>query len=342
MSERRVKVAVVQPQLELGEVEANLARLRSLAGAAADEHTPEVLLLPEAMTSPNLFDRRMLRVPQPIDGPALEMLRGLARSCDCVVGGGFLSIRRGDARHTYVVAEPDGSLHLHDKDQPSMWENNYYTAGRDDGLFTTALGTVGCAMGFEWARSRTARRLRGKVEVVLGGSCWWGAPLNWRPLGPINAREHQYNAIMAREAAPRMARMVGAPCAIAQHVGKVQSRTPLLPGLPYRTVMVGGSMIVERDGRVLAHLPLEEGEGYVAAEVGLAPPAPVDPIPSGFWHHPMSSVVQFLWYYQNLHGRLMYPLNRRRAGWERFAGDLPNYVSPEPEASPAELEEAAA
>jgi predicted amidohydrolase len=340
MTGNRVKIAVVQPKLEVGEVEANLARAEQLARAAAAEHGPDVLLLPEAVTSPNMFHPRMLRVPQPLDGPALRMLRKLARGLECVVGGGFLSVRAGEARHTYVLAEPNGALHLHDKDQPSMWENNYYAGGRDDGLFTTALGTVGCAMGFEWARSRTALRLRGKVEIVLGGSCWWGAPLNWTFLGRLLAREHQYNAVMAREAPSRMARMVGAPCAIAQHVGKVSSRTPLLPGLPYRTLMVGDSTIVERDGRVVSRLALEEGEGHIAGEVEIAPPAPLDPVPAGFWHHPMSGVVQFLWYYQNLHGRLMHPRNRQRAGWSRFGGDLPNYVPAAPEAAPVEREEA--
>jgi predicted amidohydrolase len=340
LSEQRVKIAVVQPKLAVGDVSGNLRRLEQLATAAGREHDPDLLLLPEAMTSPNMFGPVMLRVPRPVDGEPLRMLQRMARELDCTVGGGFLSVRSGEARHTYVVAEPDGTLHLHDKDQPSMWENNYYTGGRDDGLFTTGLGTVGCVMGFEWGRSRTARRLRGKVELVLGGSCWWSAPLNWRFLGPINAREHHYNICMAREVVPRMARMVGAPCAIAQHVGEVDSRTPLLPGLPYKTIMVGHSQVVERDGRVLARLGYEDGEGYIAGEVELAPPRPLDPIPSGFWHHPMSSVVQFLWYYQNLHGRLMYPLNRRRSRWSREPPrDLPNYVAAEVDGTTSQAEE---
>lgn len=336
MSERRLKVAVVQPKLTVGDVRGNLGRLAELARAAGNEHHPELLLLPEAMTSPNMFGPRMREVARPVDGEPLRLLQRLARELACTVGGGFIAVRGADTRHTYVVAEPDGALYLHDKDQPSMWENNYYTAGRDDGLFTTAFGTVGCAMGFEWGRSRTARRLRGKVELVLGGSCWWSAALNWSLLARLMAREHTYNVCMARDAQPRLARMVGAPCAVAQHVGPVRSRTPLAPGLPWNTVMVGGSQIVERDGTILARLNYEDGEGYVAAEVALAKPEPLDPIPTGFWHQPMSSVVQLVWYYTNLHGRLMYPLNKRRSAWSRKpASDLPNHV-------PADLEDVAA
>ena len=35
---------------------------------------------------------------------------------------------------TYVLAEPDGHVHLHDKDIPTMWEQNYYRGGDDDGV----------------------------------------------------------------------------------------------------------------------------------------------------------------------------------------------------------------
>lgn len=49
---KRLKVAVVQPRLRVGEVDANLARCADLVRSAHREHAPEVILLPEAMTSP--------------------------------------------------------------------------------------------------------------------------------------------------------------------------------------------------------------------------------------------------------------------------------------------------
>ena len=63
---------------------------------------------------------------------------------------------------TFVLAEPDGAVHLHDKDIPTAWEQNYYVGGDDDGVVRCAtLGaTVGLMSGWEWARYRTSGRVR--------------------------------------------------------------------------------------------------------------------------------------------------------------------------------------
>jgi hypothetical protein len=218
-----------------------------------------------------------------------------------------------------------------------MWENHYYTAGRDDGLFSTALGTLGCPMGFEWDRSRTARRLRGRVALLAGGSNWWSFP-NWPPLDPWFGRDHQYNVAIAREMPARLARAVGAPAVIASHVGAVRSRTPLIPGVPWPTIFVGESQIVEPDGTILAKLDYDDGEGYVAASVALGPATPLDPIPSGFWMAPHPASMGLVWQLQNRFGRLSYAANKRRGRfpWQaQQATDLPNYV-PGDAAAPAE------
>jgi len=126
----KLRIAVIQPQLAVGAVEANLRHCAALVREASVMHSPDVILLPEAMTSPNMFQRVLRRVPQPVDGTPYQMIAGLAKELHCMIGGGFLSIRGRHARHTYVLAEPDGTTHLHDKDEPSMWENNFYRRPR--------------------------------------------------------------------------------------------------------------------------------------------------------------------------------------------------------------------
>jgi predicted amidohydrolase len=327
----RIKVAVVQPRLEVGAVEANLRRLEGLVRSAHREHSPEVILLPEAMTSPNMYGKAMKGVARPVDGAPYQLLRTLARELDCTVGGGFMARRGEDTRGTYVLAEPSGAAHLHDKDIPSLWENAYYTGGTDNGLSTLSFGTVGMACGFEWDRSATARRARGKVVAMLGGSCWWSFP-DWLPVRRYFAREHQYNLQVAREMAGRMARAVGAPVAIAQHVGDYRSGSPLMPGVPYNTLGVGESQIVERDGTILARMTYADGEGHTAAEIAIAPPEPLTPIPSAFWIAPQPVSVHLVWHLYNNAGRAEYAINKRRRAfaWQAEpATDLPNYVPPD-------------
>ena len=107
MSEGTIRVAAVQPALRLGEVEWNLARVDELIRDAHREHSPDVITVPEAMTSPNVYSPKLDGVARPVDGQPFQLLARLARELDCVVGGGFIAARGGDAYGTYVLAEPD-------------------------------------------------------------------------------------------------------------------------------------------------------------------------------------------------------------------------------------------
>lgn len=333
-----IRVAAIQPRLEVGAVEANLERVEGLVRDAAREHSPDVILLPEAITSPNAFGSAMLRVARPVDGAPYELLGRLAAEFGCMVGGGYIASRGAHTRGTYVLREADGSAHLHDKDQPTMWEHNYYAAGADDGICSTGLGRVGVPMGFEWARTRTAARLRGRVDLVLGGSCWWSYP-DWPPARLWFRRDHDYNLAAARAAPGRMARAVGAPAAVAQHVGDMRSGSPLMPGIPYSTVLVGETHIVDRDGAILASMSYADGEGHIAADVAAGASEPADPLVNGFWMSPMPNSLHAVWHLYNSYGRAAYALRRARGAFEWQSGpdrDLPGYVPGAPVELPEE------
>lgn len=338
---KTVRVAAVQPALRLGAVEDNLVRLEGLIRDAVREHQPAIVTVPEAATSPNVYAAAMRGVVRPIDGAPLQLYRQLARELDVVVGGGFLARRGRDAYGTYVLAEPDGRVHLHDKDIPTMWEHNYYRGGADPGHTSLAAldgAPVGVANGWEWARHRTAARLRRhRVQVLLGGMCWPSYPTNWAgPAGWWTRREHALQLQHARELPRQMARLLGAPVVMPSHVGPVDFDTPLAPGLPWRTLMLGETQIVERDGTILARLSADDGEGHVGAEITLAEPAPLDPVSDLYWIPPMSVTTRAAWVATNTHGSVKYQAMRtlRRHPWQHWpGGDLPDEGAP---ANPAE------
>jgi predicted amidohydrolase len=332
---RTIKIAAVQPALRLGDVENNLIRLEDLIRDAVRVHAPDVVTVPEAGSSPNVYSRLMRGVARPVDGAPMQLYRQLARELGVVVGGGFLARRGSHVYGTYVLAEPDGRAHLHNKDIPTMWEQNYYTGGTDDGVTAVAAfdnRSVGIANGWEWARMGTARRLRGRVELLLGGMCWPSYPTNWPgPLGIWAAREHALQRQHARELPRQMARLIGAPVAMPSHVGPIDFDTPMAPGLPWRTVMVGETQIVERDGTVLARLTAEDGEGHVSATVTLDRPAPADPLGPMYWIPPLSVSTRAAWSGMNTHGAVKYRAMRalRKHPWQTWpGGDLPNEIGP--------------
>ncbi len=138
----------------------------------------------------------------------------------------------------------------------------------------------------------------------------------------------EYYRLWAADTTRNLARHVGAPTALAWHVGPVQSGTPAMPGIPWNTIMTGETQIAERDGTVLARMTYEDGEGSCAADVTIADPAPVDAIPSGFWLRPQCFSIHFVWHYMKHHGRVRYPIDKAlgRFPWQEWPdSDIPNH-----------------
>jgi len=325
---RSLKVAVVQPALRLADQAWNLKHIDGLVRAAVREHGPDVVVLPEAYNTPNVYHKVLRTTPVLINGEPYQHLKRMAREHDCWVTGGFVSLRGKVPRHSYVLAEPDGTTYIHDKDEPSVWEYCYYTAGEDDGVFTTPLGQVGVSMGFETGRTRTARRMRaGGVQLILGGDCWPAWPA-WPSPAKVLQREQEYYMLWAADTPSNLARAVGAPAAVAFHVGPIDTQTQGLPGLNYPTIMTGESQIVGADGQVLARLSYRDGEGIIAATVEVGDPRPADEICSAFWLRPNTFLMNSFWHWSKNHARLRYryDLLRRRFPWQGSTyPDLPGY-----------------
>lgn len=106
------------------------------------------------------------------DNPAKDMLVRLARQHGAYVGGSMLMQRGDDVYNTYCLAGPDGRVQMHDKDQPTMWENAYYIGGSDDGVMETEYGMAGVAVCWELVRWRTIRRFAAGVHF-----CHYGQPV---------------------------------------------------------------------------------------------------------------------------------------------------------------------
>ena len=307
------RVVAVQLRPRLWDLDANLRHIADVVGLAVREHDPDMVFLPEVCATPNLSHRRMHDLVRPFDGPALELYQRLAREHGCVVGGGALTIRGGDARNTYFTCEPGGAVHAHDKDQPSMWENHVYGPGDDEGVATLADGAIGVANGFEWLRARTAARLRGRVRLVAGGMCFPSYP-SWRLTRRYFwQREHGSMLDLARETPGRMARVVGAPAVHPSLVGDLTMETPFARAIPWPTIFVGETIIADRDGSILQRLAYEDGEGWVCADLDWVEPTPLDPVPDRFWMTTLPFSTQAVWHLCNPAGRARYE-QRKRAG----------------------------
>ncbi|HTM84001.1 MAG TPA: carbon-nitrogen hydrolase family protein, partial [Mycobacterium sp.] len=265
----------------------------------------EIIVLPEFFTTGMGFLPELADCALPADGAATALLTTIATRHQVTVGGSFLCrAADGDVYNRFLLATPQGIVGQHDKDLPTMWENYFYVGGSDDGVLPPTGGfTPGAAVCWEFMRTQTVHRMRGRVDVVLGGSCWWSVP-GWPPRR-LTASWEADNAATAARIAPALARLVGAPVVHAAHCGEFSCRMPGTP-LTYRGHFEGGAVITAADGTVLARRDRDQGPGFAVAQITIGRVPPVEAPPAGFWLHRRGPVPAAAWAYQNPLGRRWY------------------------------------
>ncbi len=311
-----MKVAAIQITADLAEVKTNMNKARALAEKAFQAGA-EWVILPEFFTSAVGFTRKMKHAAQALDGPAMDLLKSLARAHDGVVGGSYISWKNGDCYNTFVLAMPDGTTFFHDKDLPTMWENCYYVGGSDDGVLKTPSARAGVALCWEFIRTQTARRLINRVDLVVGGSCWWTLPEKRLPGFPKEL--HDKNLAIMKATIPRFARMLGVPVIHAAHAGKMNSGLPMVPGFPYRSYFLGETQIVDGTGKQLARMSHTDGEGFITADIDVKQRNMLsESIPDSFWIPDLPVQLKMIWAFQDWHGRRYYRKKTRPLMQKQF------------------------
>lgn len=321
MAAQTLQLAAIQLQTTVGDAAANIALAERMATEAFDKGA-DVVGLPEFFTGAIAPADEAFNIVLPASNQAIDMLARLARKYSGRLGGSMLVAEGGEIYNRYVFAEPDGSLHQHDKDLPTMWENVFYTAGSDDGVWETGIGQVGAAVCWELIRHQTVRRMRkGAVGLAMTGTHWWTMPENWPGTSSMLGAIGQYNRYMSEQAPVEFARRLGAPVLQASHCGPVAGKFLLVPGSDagpqYESHFVGASQIVNAQGEVLASRSAEQGPGVVMAKVELERQTPVvADAPGEFWIPQLPLFIKAYWHQQNLVGKSAYLRYGRRRGLE--------------------------
>jgi predicted amidohydrolase len=307
-----MRVAAIQTETIPADVDANLAGCERLVDQAACEGA-EWILLPEFFTTGMGFIPKLAECVLSPDGPATALLLDLAKRHGANVGGSFLCRDDdGHVRNAFFLATPQGIAGRHNKDLPTMWENCFYVGGNDDGLIRVGDLNVGAALCLEFNRTQTVRRLRGKVDLVVGGSCKWGAPNGWPMHGYLRRHTERFT-----HWAPPFARMMRCPVVDANHVGHFRCPTPVAM-VPYISQYQGGAIVCDANGEVLAYRSREQGAGVVVADIQPGSVRTTEPLPDRFWILELDPISEYLgWRLQNWHGKRWY--KRHGAGAQQRA-----------------------
>ena len=245
-----VLVACCQLAPKIGDLDNNRAQaLRAVEAAAAQG--ARVVLLPELCSSGYVFrDAAEARsLAEPADGPTTTGWAEAARAHDVIVIGGFAE-RDGDVlRNSAALVDASGVRAVYRK--AHLWDREplVFTPGDEPPpVVETDRGRIGVMVCYdlefpEWVRL-----------PALAGAQLLAAPANW-PAGPAALDGISGEGLRARANAC-VNRMFVAVCDRYGHERGVD--------------WVGGSMVVDPDGRVLAGPPPEAIEAIVAADCDLA------------------------------------------------------------------------
>lgn len=319
---KTIRAAAIQVEARVADIAWNIEHASRLVDEAV-QNGAELVALPEFFTTCIVYDERVFGCSLPPENPALDMLKEKARRHRIHIGGSYLEMRDGDVYNTYVLVEPDGKVHRHDKDLPTMVENAFYVGGHDDGLMQTSLGPVGAAVCWETVRTQTVARLRGKVGLLMTGSHWWSEP-GWNWAHGYWQRFHAGNGRLMERTPRTFAGLVGAPLLHAGHASVIDGGFLILPGTrltaPIRTQLMGETQVIDGEGRLLAHRRYQEGAGVAVADLQLGAVRPRAELPLRFWIPKFSPMLYFQWYHQNAAGKSAYRWAKRTGRLKTWEG----------------------
>ena len=302
----KIKAAAIQLATKIADSDTNIANCERLSLQALSEGA-HWIALPEFFNTGVSWNKKIASATQSSDGKAATFLRDFSAKHHVLIGGSFLCrLPSGGVRNRYQCYADGTLIGQHDKDLPTMWENYFYEGGRTDDIGVLGVHQnvrIGAAVCWEFMRTVTARRLAGKVDVVIGGSCWWSIPTNfprflqnmWEP-----ANRHASLAVIQDNA-----RLIGVPVIHAAHFGQIECPMPGLP-MSYKGFFEGNAAIVDADGKLIAHRGPEEGEGIVCAEIFPQAKSNADKIPDRYWLRGKGFLPAIAWHYQKWLGRRWY------------------------------------
>lgn len=309
-----VKVSALQLATIIADPPANMASCERLALSAVREGA-RWIALPEFFNTGVAWDPKLADAIETEEGPAASFLRDFSADHGVVIGGSFLCrIATGEVRNRYLAFANGMLIGRHDKDLPTMWENAFYEGGSPGD--TGVLGShedirIGAAVCWEFMRTMTAQRLRGRVDVIMGGSCWWSIP-EIVP-GFIKSPWERQNVRNAIGCIQDTARLVGAPVIHAAHCGSIVCPLFGLPPLTYRGHFEGNAAIVNALGQVIAGRRNDDGQGIVCAEISLGALPAHDDIPDRFWLRARGMLPAVAWHYHGWLGKHWYRRHVRKA-----------------------------
>ena len=179
------KIAVVQLDCIVGNVDANMEKMERFTAAAAAQGA-HVVIFPETGTTGYFVGDKLNELAEEIPGPATQRLGEIARHYNTYVMTGI--IEKADAGHLFnsaVLMSPQGKLAAHyRKCHLFSAERQFFSTGDDATLVDTEFGRVALTICYDLVFPEYIRSLVLKgAKLILNSTDWitndWQTSKGW-------------------------------------------------------------------------------------------------------------------------------------------------------------------
>ncbi len=173
-----IKIAAVCMNSAPGQIERNLARIRSFALRASAESV-DIVCFPELSISGYIVEKPERLCSAPLFDEIVGRITELAGAAGLLILAGTIEISGGGKPYiTQVVASPQGLLGCYRKTHLSPPEKDAYAAGQTLGLFHYGGVTFGLQLCYEahFPEISTVMALGGAEVVLMPHASPWGTP----------------------------------------------------------------------------------------------------------------------------------------------------------------------
>lgn len=202
------RVAVVQMDCVLGDVDANLARIESLVTTAARDEGAGLVILPECATTGYFVADRLPELATPADGPVTERLARLADGLGIHLAVGIIEAAGEDAYDCLALFAPGAGLRsMYRKIHLFAGERRMFATGDTPVVVDTSLGRLGLTVCYDLMFPELVRGLvLDGAELIVNGTNWitdpWQVGMGWtgetvRALARTRALENGVHVAMA-------------------------------------------------------------------------------------------------------------------------------------------------
>lgn len=257
-----MKIAAVHMDAAFGDVIKNMDNVKNKIKEAKTKGA-ELILFPEFFTTGFAFSNKLYDSVLKYDDPQ-DKLNEYAKEYNIIIGGSYLKLRNNNVYNTFTLTFPDGQVFEHSKDIPTLYEHFIYTYGDENNVLETPIGNIGVALCWEQIRYNTLKRMVGKVDFVLAGSCWWGFSENDpKALQDLNKIHNE----MAVNAPIEIAKKLNVPVIHASYNAKFQGVTfPSGDKEDVREIM-GATQVIDRNGKVVSRKLYNEKTDIIIEDI---------------------------------------------------------------------------